>query len=82
MELTKRIISALTDSKRKSFYWDDIVVPLTIPVIMLFFTNFDILKVIKLWIVILWAGGFAFGVIGINAAHHHPEIVHEGDAQK
>lgn len=82
MELTKRLVVALSDSKRPHFYWDDIVVPFSIPVVMLFFNNFDVFKTIKLWILILWMGGFAFGVIGLNAAHHHPEINHEGDAHK
>lgn len=82
MEFTKRIIVALSDSKMQSFYWDDIAVPLSIPVLMLFFADFDVIKVLKLWLIMLWMGGFAFGVIGLNAAHHHPEIQHEGDAHK
>ncbi|XP_024085522.1 cytochrome b5-related protein-like [Cimex lectularius] len=31
------------------------------------------------WNVILLLASFFFGVIGLNAAHHHPELFHDGD---
>lgn len=34
---------------------------------------------LKLFLVAALAGGFAFGVIGWNAGHHHPDVVHDGD---
>lgn len=47
---------------------------------MYFVTGAPVLSVIKYWIIITMAASFSFGAIGLNAAHHHPEITHEGDA--
>lgn len=47
---------------------------------MYFVTGAPIYQVLQYWIMILMAGSFCFGIIGLNAAHHHPDIVHEGDA--
>ena len=41
-----------------------------------------ILKVPVLWIFMVGASGFFFGVISLNAGHHHPQITHEGDQLK
>lgn len=51
--------------------------------------SFDILLKEPLWIAILkvpvlsyfmvGAAGFFFGIVALNAGHHHPEITHEGD---
>lgn len=35
--------------------------------------------VLKWWLIIIVIAGFIFSVIGINAGHHHPETVHDGD---
>lgn len=33
----------------------------------------------KSWLMIIFCGSFVFFCIGINAAHHHPDIFHDGD---
>lgn len=47
---------------------------------MFLITSAPLMQVLKFWVLILLAGSFIFSLIGLNAAHHHPEIVHEGDA--
>lgn len=55
--------------------------PLVIPAVMYFFGGDNSLgAALKLFLIIILFGGFIFGVIGWNAGHHHPEIVHDGDA--
>lgn len=41
-----------------------------------------VFKILQLWLITLLSAGFSFGIIGLNAAHHHPEIVHEGDTMR
>lgn len=81
LEFGKRAYVTLT-TKQQLFYSDDILIPLSIPFLMLVFGGVEPKEVFKLWMFILWIGGVTFGAIGLNAAHHHPEIVHEGDALK
>ncbi|XP_050457101.1 cytochrome b5-related protein-like [Cataglyphis hispanica] len=38
-----------------------------------------ILVAIKLWLIMLVITSALFGLIGFNAAHHHPDIFHDGD---
>lgn len=35
--------------------------------------------VLKMWLFIVVVASFCFGLIGLNAAHHHPEVFHSGD---
>lgn len=46
----------------------------------LFGGDHSFVDALKLFLVVIMAGGFMFMIIGANAGHHHPEIVHEGDA--
>ena len=46
---------------------------------MYFFGKNEIFNVILMWIYIITVSSFIFGVIGLNAGHHHPENAHEGD---
>lgn len=39
----------------------------------------DIILVMKIWLQLLIIGSFFFGFIGLNAGHHHPDLVHDGD---
>lgn len=80
-ELYKRIFLGVF-TKYRTIYWDDILIPLTIPVTMLFFADFDFGRVFKLWLAVLYVGGFMYCFISVNASHHHPEVLHEGDAHK
>ncbi|XP_018339766.1 PREDICTED: cytochrome b5-related protein-like isoform X1 [Trachymyrmex septentrionalis] len=38
-----------------------------------------ILIALKLWLIMLLISSTLFGLIGFNAAHHHPDIFHDGD---
>ncbi|XP_076244702.1 cytochrome b5-related [Calliopsis andreniformis] len=53
-------------------------VPFFLPVLMsLFASNF--LVALKFWLLIVMTSSFVFSMIGFNAAHHHPDIFHDGD---
>lgn len=79
MEFVKRLITA-TKTKDRVIHLDDIIVPLIVPTVMFLFGNRNVGTVMMLWCCMLICGAFCFGVIGLNAAHHHPDVVHEGDA--
>lgn len=34
------------------------------------------------WMKIILVGSFHFGIVGLNAAHHHPDIYHDGDVHR
>ncbi|XP_029660033.1 cytochrome b5-related protein-like [Formica exsecta] len=38
-----------------------------------------VLVAFKLWLIMLLISSALFGLIGFNAAHHHPDIFHDGD---
>lgn len=38
-----------------------------------------ILVAFKMWLIMLLISSAVFGMIGFNAAHHHPDIFHDGD---
>lgn len=80
-EFLKRIIVA-SISKDRIFHLDDYVVPLLVPVTMFFSGNLTVMETFKMWQFLLFFASFIYGIIGLNAAHHHPEICHEGDAHK
>ncbi|XP_036343653.1 cytochrome b5-related protein-like [Rhagoletis pomonella] len=62
-------------------YWHDIL-PLSIPLAMFLFSDLTLLLSLRQWLFITMIASFAFSVIGLNAAHHDPEIYHEGDANR
>lgn len=78
MEFVKTMHSVFI-SKIRPFYIDDLI-PFIVPIVMFTIGNSDIFTVLKLWPVIIVSASFCFAVIGINAAHHHPDIAHSGDA--
>lgn len=53
-------------------------VPFSLPVLMSFFTP-NFFTAVKLWLLIIVVASFTFSIIGFNAAHHHPDIFHDGD---
>lgn len=59
--------------------WDD-AIPLILPIAMYTMTGASLGQTIAYWLLIVMVASFSFGAIGLNAAHHHPEITHEGDA--
>ncbi|XP_055919227.1 cytochrome b5-related protein [Eupeodes corollae] len=60
-------------------YWHDII-GLSIPLAMLILSDLSLFMVIKKWLFLNLVGSFCFAAIGLNAAHHEPEIYHDGDA--
>ena len=54
------------------------LIPLTIPASMLL-SGVPIIQALIWWNIIIICGSFIFGFIGLNAAHHHPQIFHDGD---
>ena len=63
---------------QKTLFASDMI-PLLIPTAMYIFGKANILSVLLMWVVIVFTASFLFGLISINAGHHHPESAHEGD---
>jgi hypothetical protein len=57
-------------------------IPLVIPLLMYVYADCGITGVVFMWTWILLVSSFVFGFIGVNAAHHHPELFHDGDAPR
>ena len=53
-------------------------VPFFLPILMSFFSP-SFLVALKFWLLIIMTSSFVFSMIGFNAAHHHPDIFHDGD---
>lgn len=47
---------------------------------MILVSSNSVLQVLLQWFRIIGVSSFLFGIIGINAAHHTPNILHDGDA--
>ena len=77
MEFLKRALNKAITGKNALSLGD--LVPLVVPLTMYLLTNMPLLAILKYWFFILTTASFTFGVIGLNAAHHHPDITHEGD---
>lgn len=65
--------------KRRNLFDKTDLIPLSIPLVMFVFGTPNIWIVLKIWLQIILTGSFLFGAIGLNAGHHHPDIVHDGD---
>ncbi|KAG7208906.1 hypothetical protein KM043_015087 [Ampulex compressa] len=57
------------------------IVPFFVPFSM-YLVAPSFLVILKFWLVILIISSVIFGVIGFNAAHHHPDIFHDGDVYR
>lgn len=58
------------------------VICLVIPSLLYICSSQGLPQVFLLWVVIMGSGSFLFAFIGLNAAHHHPEIFHQGDSPR
>lgn len=65
----------------QKLYWDDLV-PFTLPVLMYLLGNPNILIVLKFWLFIITMASLMYGIVALNAGHHHNEIFHDGDELK
>lgn len=54
--------------------------PFTVLIAMYLITGESLTTCFIMFLWILTVGSIAFGWIGLNAAHHHPDIFHDGDA--
>lgn len=55
--------------------------PFVIPLAMYLFGGDQTLaSALKLYLITVMSGGFFYGFIGLNAGHHHPSVVTDGDA--
>ncbi|XP_043684041.1 cytochrome b5-related protein [Vespula pensylvanica] len=54
------------------------IVPFILPIAMSFVAP-SIFVAFQTWIIIILISSFIFSFIGFNAAHHHPNIFHDGD---
>lgn len=68
-------------SDRNILYKDDLV-PLLLPLCVMFCGNFDIINVLLMWLFIITVCSCYFGIVGVNTGHHHPILTHEGDEIK
>lgn len=76
-------IKRMLETYHKKNYFNMIdAIPFAIPLAMYIFSGASLFKVIGMWILIVLLGSFIFSVIGFNAAHHHPDIFHEGDTPR
>ncbi|CAG9854815.1 unnamed protein product [Phyllotreta striolata] len=55
---------------------------LLLPICMYIFGTQSLFHTLLLWEVILSVGSFVFTAIGLNAAHHHPDVFHDGDTPR
>lgn len=72
--------------KRQKFVWQEFI-PLTLPLAMFLLGNSTIsvsnlVEIILVWQGIIIGGAFLYSVVAVNAGHHGPKMVHEGDEFK
>nr|CAD7571279.1 unnamed protein product [Timema californicum] len=53
-----------------------------IPVVMMLCGGSGLKDTLLLWTTVLISSSFFFGLIGLNAGHHHPEVFHDGDTPR
>ncbi|XP_056633075.1 cytochrome b5-related protein-like [Diorhabda carinulata] len=55
---------------------------LSLPLIMYMFGGRSLWETLLMWSFILTVGGTFMAFIGLNGAHHHPDIFHDGDTPR
>lgn len=63
------------------FIWTALL-PFTIPLLSWIITGKSIAICLVMYIWIIVIASIHFGIVGLNAAHHHPDIFHDGDATR
>lgn len=56
--------------------------PLSVPIVLYLFGGRSLYETIIMWTVIVCVASFVFFMVGQNAAHHHPDIFHDGDTPR
>lgn len=76
-QLVKRAVSSIVSGQNLFELCD--CMPLIVPASMVLLGNSDVTVVLRMWLQIIMVSSFTFGLIGLNAGHHHPDVLHEGD---
>ncbi|RZF44379.1 hypothetical protein LSTR_LSTR007954 [Laodelphax striatellus] len=63
---------------RHGVEWPD-AIGLATPTVMYLFSGATLLQCLGMWSFIMLFSSVMFATLGFNAAHHHPDIFHEGD---
>lgn len=66
---------------RKNIKLEDFILFL-LPLTMYVLGGQSLLRTLIFWNIIIVVGSFHFFVVGFTAAHHHPDIFHDGDATR
>lgn len=53
-----------------------------LPLAMYLFGGRTFLDAFWMWNYVLFMGALHFGFVGLHAAHHHPDIFHDGDTPR
>ncbi|XP_075152428.1 cytochrome b5-related protein [Haematobia irritans] len=64
---------------KNELYWHDMI-GFSLPLAMMAISSTTPADAILKWLRIIGTSSFMFGLIGLNASHHTPEISHDGDA--
>lgn len=55
------------------------LIGLILPALMVVAGGNAVLHSFSIYLAMMLSGGFIFTAVGLNAAHHHPDIFHNGD---
>ena len=79
MEATKRIITIASGQQKLR---PENLLPLAQMVLIYLCNGNDLAASLKLWLVVQSSSSCFFGIFGIVAAHHHPDLYHAGDGRQ
>lgn len=55
---------------------------IVLPLVMILFGGQSFLHTLGMYNLILVIGSLHYGFVGLHAAHHHPDIFHDGDTPR
>lgn len=79
VQLLTRVVFSVMD-KSNLFHRSDLL-PFGVPLLMYIVggAEMHLMEVLRMWLVLIFASSFYFGLVGINAGHHTHHSVHDGD---
>ncbi|RVE51825.1 hypothetical protein evm_003445 [Chilo suppressalis] len=63
---------------KRHYRWHDLI-GFLLPLTMWIVSGASVLHILRIWLWINCTGSLIFFAIGVNAAHHHPEAIKDGD---
>lgn len=75
LEAAKRVITIVIGQQKLR---PENLLPLA-EIVFIFLLGCPLIEAVKLWLVIQGTASYLFGIIGVTAAHHHPDLYHAGD---